>query len=195
MSTVLPISWWGSIAYFRELAAHSAVELEVWEHFPKQTHRNRLHYVTPQGLQPLTLPIVKANGSKTSVKAIELVDDKTGRIKSWRAIVSAYASSPFFDHYEKELSEFFLNPKSTLVEHTTEITCFLLNTWGIDTRLSQNTSFSGAKNLETDFYALTDGIESYTQVQFTPEQPFYPNVSALDLLCCLGPLGRNVLLR
>jgi len=194
MNTVLPISWWGSIAYFQELAAHQYIELEIWEHFPKQTHRNRLQYVTPQGLQSLTLPVVKSNGSKTLVKDIELVDDKHGRMKSWRAIVSAYASSPFFDHYETELSELFLNPKSNLVEHNAEITRFLLNTWGFKTELIQNTSFSGAETLETDFYALENRLKNYTQVQFSPEQPFYPNVSTLDLLCCMGPLGRNVLL-
>ncbi len=195
MSVVLPISWWGSIAYFKELAAHQSVELEIWEHFPKQTHRNRLQYVTPQGVQSLTLPVVKANGSKTAVKNIELVDDKNGRMKSWRAIVSAYASSPFFDHYETELADFFLNPKGNLVEHTTEISRFLLNVWGLETTLTLNPSFSGAPTLETDFYGVTKNIESYTQVQFTSEQPFYPNVSALDLLCCMGPLGRNVILR
>src|SRR6218665_1144226 len=117
MPETFPISYWGSIYYFQEITQHDQVVLEAFEHFPKQTHRNRCSIVSADGELMLTAPVKKINGTKTFTKDIELISDKATLQKNWRTITSAYASSPFFDHYEKELRELFLNPRINLVEH------------------------------------------------------------------------------
>jgi len=198
MSEIFPISYWGSIYYFQEIAKHQSIALEAFEPFPKQTHRNRFSIVSANGELSLTAPVRKPNGTKTLTKDIELISDKATLQKNWRAITSAYASSPFFDHYEKELEELFLVPKSNLLEHCLDINSFLLKSWGIDVKLDITKAYDWklrSENLDIDFmdHNARD-FQSYYQVLFQKGQEFIPNTSALDLLCNLGPLGRNIIL-
>ncbi len=198
MSETFPISYWGSILYFQELVRYEHVVLEALEHFPKQTHRNRFSIVSASGELVLTAPVTKPNGNKTFTKDIELITDKSVLLKNWRAITSAYASSPFFDHYEKELSELFLNPNSNLLQHCVDINSFLLKCWGFDVKFTASTSFdwkTQSAKLEVDF--LKKELENhsiYDQVLFKKDQEFVQNASSLDLLCNMGPLGRNIIL-
>lgn len=198
MVEIFPISYWGSIYYFQEIAKHKNIVLEAFETFPKQTHRNRFAIVSANGELMLTAPVRKPNGTKTLTKDIELISDKATLQKNWRAVTSAYASSPFFDHYEKELEELFLDPKSNLLEHCLDINSFLLKSWGIDVKFDLTKEYDWkvrSKKLDVDFLSHNaNPFTVYQQVQFQKSQKFVPNTSALDLLCNLGPLGRNIIL-
>jgi len=198
MNETFPVSYWGSIRYFQELVQHEQVVLEALEHFPKQTHRNRFSIVAASGELVLTAPVFKPNGNKTLTKDIELIVDKGVLIKNWRAITSAYASSPFFDHYEKELSALFLAPNSNLFQHCLDINSFLMNCWGFDVKFTSSNSFdwrTQSEKLEVDYLSKEfNSLIPYHQVLFKPDGKFISNASSLDLLCNLGPLGRNIIL-
>jgi len=197
MAEIFPISYWGSLLYFSELVKHRQVALECYETFPKQTHRNRFHIVSPQGLLPVTIPVFKPNGSKTLTKDISILQDKSGFKKNWKSVTSAYASSPFFDHYELELKELFLSPNENLVQHCLDINSFLLNAWGFEIEFRETTNFdwkTQSSLLHVDFLSTENQYvwKNYTQVQFHETSAFFPNTSALDLLCNLGPMARKI---
>ena len=199
MANIFPISYWGSIRYFSELVRHQKVTLECYETFPKQTHRNRLEIVSPQGVLPITIPVVKPNGSKTITKNIAILHDKAGWKKNWKSITSAYASSPFFDHYEMELAQLFLSPDENLVQHCVDINRFLLKSWGFEMEFDFTAGFNwqeASPLLDIDYLDAGDSVlwKNYTQVQFNSTAKFSPNLSALDLLCNLGPMGREIIL-
>lgn len=197
MPEIFPVSYWGSIRYYAELIRHPEIQLEVCEHFPKQTHRNRFQIVAPDGVLSLTASVTRENGSKTRTKDVRLITERQTLIKNWRAVVSAYASSPFFDHYERDLETLFLHPQDRLHWHSADITRFLLHCWGHEVKLEFTEDYDWqvrSPRLDTD-YLENEGIHfgNYEQVRFSKEQPFHPNMSALDLLCNLGPMGRTYL--
>ena len=198
MSAIFPISYWGSILYFHELVQHSFVQLEVHETFPKQTHRNRFEIVTSNGVLQLTAPVTKPNGNKSKTHEIELITDKVTLQKNWRAITSAYASSPFFEHYELDLEHLFLEPKTNLVEQVFEINKFLFSCWGLEISVERTISYNWQlqnETLQKDYLAAKDlDWKLYQQVMFSSKTDFVSNTSALDLLCNLGPLGRDIIL-
>lgn len=197
MSEVFPISYWGSIYYFQEISRYKTVVLEAFEHFPKQTHRNRFAIVSASGELILTAPVSKPNGTKTLTKDVELVTDKSTLQKNWRAVTSAYASSPFFDYYAKELEELFLKPNPNLLQHCIDINSLLLSSWGISIEFERSMSYDWTKaseKLKIDYMDKLSTGSKYTQVLFKQEQKFVDNMSGLDLLCNLGPLGRNEIL-
>ena len=58
---LLPVLYLGPISYFSQLKQHQAgrIELERFEHFPKQTYRNRMSIYSPNGKLDLTIPVKK----------------------------------------------------------------------------------------------------------------------------------------
>jgi hypothetical protein len=200
MNRTFPISYWGSIAYLSEIVQQETVVLECYETFPKQTHRNRFQIVSAQGLLSLTIPVEKSNGSKTLTKDVLIVDDKAVLKKNWKAVVSAYASSPFFDHYELDLEKLFLHPNRNLAIHCSDILSFLFKCWDFKTQITFSESFDWREQsllLSKDYLstALVQNSPRYDQVLFNPKQAFINNVSCLDLLCNLGPMGRTLIFK
>jgi hypothetical protein len=57
---VLPMFYLPPIEYFTKLNNFKPnILLEVEEHFPKQTYRNRANIYSPDGVLTLTVPVVK----------------------------------------------------------------------------------------------------------------------------------------
>jgi hypothetical protein len=199
---VFPTAYFGSIAYFQQLLCFSAVEIEVWDTFPKQTFRNRCTILTPQGEQLLTLPVEKPDGSKTLTKDI-LVSDKQQdwRTNHWRAIRSNYASAPYFEHYASDIEELIYTREPNLVSYNSLITKKIAALFDCEIDLSLTSGFQLPGELRGDFRNVNFDnpspdkytITSYTQVLFE-ELRFYPNPSILDLLFCEGPMGRKKLI-
>ena len=70
----------------------------------KQTLRNRCQIATANGVQRLSVPIIKAE--KTTDVLIASHDN--WQQKQWHAISTAYGESAFFDYYADDLKPFFL---------------------------------------------------------------------------------------
>ena len=105
MIPVFPIVYFGSIAYFKELAKYSEVFIETKENFPKQSYRNRCEIVGSNGILSLSIPTKRNNGSKTPIDEVILSKEENWKKRHWRSITSAYQSAPFFDHYGMEVEE------------------------------------------------------------------------------------------
>lgn len=192
---ILPISLWGSIEYVKVLNVHKNICLDIHEHFPKQTHRNRFELTGIAGRMSLTLPVIKAQGSKTATGDVEITSDKNERLKLWRTLTANYASSPYFDHYESDLKTLFLQPNENLAQHTLDVIQFLSEVWSLNLEISFTTSFHP---YTTDDIRLHDFLGEremnvYTQVLFDSTSEFKSNLSILDLLLNEGPMGKKFL--
>ena len=104
MIPVLPTTYFGSIAYFKEVAKHEKVYIEAKEHFPKQSYRNRCDILGADGILTLSIPTKKHSGSKTPTDEVLLSVDENWQKRHWRSIMSAYQSAAFFDYYSIEVS-------------------------------------------------------------------------------------------
>lgn len=101
-----PIPWW-------RVARAAEASIDVAEHYPKRTFRNRILLMTSNGIQSLSLPVERRGG-------VPRVQDATVRIKgdadrkTWQAVRSAYGRAPFFPEMAGELEALFLSGPGSL---------------------------------------------------------------------------------
>ncbi len=192
--THFPIAYFGSVSYLQTLLQQTDVLFEVCDHFPKQTFRNRTTIVSSQGLQILTIPVEKPNGTKTLTKDIRISSQTKWADQHLKAIKTAYASAPFFEHYEMEIKQILDSNDTFLIDKNERLLSFLINTWELPLKIAYTKTYiTECENdfREVDFEQLAMK-GNYTQVLFS-HPTFYPTASVLDLLFCEGPLARKLL--
>ena len=94
MAQIFPTSYFGNLSYYSALIKESSIVFEAKEHFIKQTFRNRCELLTGNGIQFISIPVLRKNGSKTSIDEVEISYDTDWRKDHWKAIESAYSNSP-----------------------------------------------------------------------------------------------------
>ena len=196
---VLPSSYFGSIAYFNELAAHDTVLIEAKEHFPKQTYRNRCDIVAGDGILSLSIPTKKKNGSKTSSDEIILSNEENWRIRHWRSLTSAYQSAPYFEYYSIEVKELLFQEEENLLKFNLSITKRIIEWLDLNTTLQLTTDFAPIRENDPRIKLLNKDQNQeitnapYIQV-FPGDHNYKESLSILDAIFCLGPLARNLLI-
>ena len=98
MST-FPLFYSGSVGYFQSLLAADSVQFEVHEHFIKQTQRNRLEILGPNGRQLLVIPTLKSAGKRTTGN-VKISHAENWQKEHWKSLEAAYQRSPYFEFYE-----------------------------------------------------------------------------------------------
>ena len=194
MKTVFPTAYFGSIAYFRELIRTQKVQIEAQEHFVKQTIRTRCDIQVSNGLRHLSVPISKKNGNKTVMKDIEISYTDNWQNDHWRTIESAYASSPFFEHYCDEVKQLIFSGEKNLLRLNRRITEKVLEWLSIENLKVEYTKEFSLPLAARDFrhFPFDDRLSTrrYHQV-FEVENGFIPNLSILDLIMNEGPMARK----
>ena len=102
-----PLGWWLD-------ARQPEARLDVHEHYQKRTFRNRIHLMTANGLQRVTVPVERRGGEPRP-------QDRTMRrdgegIRMWRAVRTAYGAAPFFEELAPELEPLFMMESISLGE-------------------------------------------------------------------------------
>ena len=59
MEALLSTTYFGPVQWYQKLHRAEHVQIERWESFQKQTYRNRCLIATTQGIQALTVPVVR----------------------------------------------------------------------------------------------------------------------------------------
>jgi hypothetical protein len=113
----------------------------------------------------------------------------------WRALKTAYASAPYFEHYASDIERILFKKHRFLVDFDLEITRFFLDVYQLPLTFSQTEEYEGFypqdyRNLD---YESLEMKGEYNQVLFHQKQ-FDPRVSILDLLFCEGPIGRMTII-
>jgi hypothetical protein len=193
MPAVFPVAYFGNIDYFRKLIASENTIIETKEHFIKQTVRSRCTILSANGPLVLSIPIERKNGSKTSMDDAVLSTETDWRKIHWKAIESAYSSSPFFDYYGPEVHDLIYQTESSLVRLNAAITERIFEWLDLDKKLTFSSDYISPKealDFRNDEFDDCSDIRPYTQV-FSPSNQFEPNMSILDLIFCEGPLARR----
>lgn len=200
MKPIFPTAYFGSIAYYKSLFSFPSILIEGNENFIKQSLRNRCDISTSNGILQLTVPVRKINGSKTKSKDIEISNDTNWQKNHWKAIESAYSSSPYFEHYEIEIKNLIFNDEINLINFNNKIYITIAQWLGIMTHVSITKEFNLELNKEFDFRNQFDKnnkidkntFTKYNQV-FENEIGFIPNLSILDAIFALGPMARKLI--
>ena len=198
---LLSTAYLGPVEYYYYLLKFDRVIIEQHETWPKQTYRNRTVITTDKGTIPFTIPVKKVNGNNTKTSDIVISNHEKWHVKHWKAMETNYNNSPYFLYYADEIKELLFSQTSSLILLNTKLTELVCELMGIQTNISLSTSF--VKKPDSDVLDLRNKISpklpptlshfpKYTQV-FFDKQPFFPNVSVLDLLFCLGPDSKSYL--
>lgn len=192
----------------RDRVVPSAVYLEAFENYQKQSWRNRCRILGPRGREDWSFPIVHRNGSHNGIPITELEIDWSGdwlhRFKG--ALETAYGSSAFFEYYYDGLRDILDSRPSMLWDLNLLCLEWLLSALGVPAELGSSISYGrcpveNVLDLRTAFhpkrendYLACHGLgRPYFQV-FSPRFGFTAGLSAVDLLFNEGPASITYLL-
>ena len=195
MEVLLSTTYFGPVQWYQKLHRAEHVQIERWESFQKQTYRNRCLIATTQGIQALTVPVVR--GESSLIKDLRISDHGNWRHLHWNALQSAYGESPFFEYYQDDIRPFFQNRWEFLLDFNEAIRekmCELIdiqpqvsyteqwveNSPSLDYREAINPKHPAS---DADFVS-----KPYYQV-YQQKHGFLSNLSILDLLFNMGPEG------
>ena len=204
---ILSTAYFGPVQYFVKFVHQNIVIIEQFDHYIKQTYRNRCVIGSANGPLCLTVPVKRHRGTKTLVKDLKIDYDLNWRKIHHQGIVSAYGSSPFFEYLRDDIEPFFFRKYTFLIDLNTEVTNRIIDLLCLNTRLRLSAFYSfydiNAESL--DFREIINPKKSfendkkffsqpYHQV-FSTKYDFQPNLSILDLLFNKGNEAREVLIK
>lgn len=191
MSHIFPTAYLPSIEYVSLFLKTEDASIELFETYQKQSCRTRTNVMTANGVQTLTIPVIKTNGNHTLTKDIEISYKESWQQIHLRCLESAYRKSAYFDYYFPYFEKIYKQKFNTLVE----LNDFCLKTILKILKTKKDYSFT------TDFERITDEndyrvslskgtnkieMKPYYQV-FADRHGFIPNLSIVDLLFNEGP--------
>ncbi|MDR3132662.1 MAG: WbqC family protein [Prevotellaceae bacterium] len=192
----LSTAYWAPIQYYAKLVSTPAVLLEQHEHYVKQTYRNRCRIAGANGVQQLTVPVVKRHGGKIPIREVRIDYTEGWQRQHWRAIETAYRSSPFFAYYADDIRPFYEKKETFLFDLNEKILRSACELTGITTAIGYTAQFCPPAGHPADCrYSITPKISFALDESFLPQtyyqvfarlHSFLPNLSILDLLCNEG---------
>lgn len=193
-SICLTTAYLAPVDYYAAMVKADSVWLEHNDTYVKQTYRNRCQIATANGLMVLSIPIEKSDREKQLTRDVRISAHNLWQLQHWRAIESAYNSSPFFEYYADDLIPFYEKKWNFLWDFNFEIQQKILEL--IDLQINIKLTDKFQKSFEDTITDLRDyfhpknlnrsaDIEPYYQV-FDQRFGFQPNISIVDLLFNMG---------
>ncbi|MBO7498438.1 MAG: WbqC family protein [Bacteroidaceae bacterium] len=202
-SAYLPPVW-----YFTKLflCDGKEVQIEQWDHYMKQTYRNRCVIGGADGLLTLTVPTEKADSPKSYMRDVRISEHGNWRHQHWNALEAAYGQTPFFLYYEDDFRPFYERRFEFLFDFNLQLTTLCCRLIDIRPVLCPTEEYSASnhpapafrpQSSPSDFRELihprhdptcdpTFRPAPYYQV-FAGRFGFRPNLSIVDLLFNMGP--------
>lgn len=109
------------VEYYTKLLAYDKVFVEQYDHYIKQTYRNRCTIASTSGELALSIPTVKPDTLKCPMKDIRISDHGNWRHLHWNAIESVYNNTPFFEYYKDDFHPFYEKKYEFLIDFNEEL--------------------------------------------------------------------------
>ena len=186
-----------SVEYVARLLREECV-IDLGENYIKRSERNRARILSANGVMPLTVHVENGNRPRQRMRDVKIDYSKRWQHQHWVSILSAYKSSPYFDHYAEELEPFYRREWRYLVDYNMEYLQSLLRLLGAKCEVRLSEQYVEAEQGDLDLRpkhneGSTFVAEPYFQV-FSDRMPFVENLSVLDLLLCEGPAAVSAVL-
>lgn len=201
MTANLSIAYFPNIQYISKFVAYQNILIETWESYSKQSYRNRCVILTANGLQTLSVPVHFKNNIK--IKDVRIDYSEDWQRNHYRAIMSAYKNSGFYDYFEDEIRSIIYSSEKFLFDFNLLSLDFVLKCLNIP----KNYSFTEEYTKNVNFCDYRDSIHpkkrnqkadrlftglNYTQV-FSDRFRFFSNLSSIDLILNEGPGAIKIL--
>lgn len=173
-------SYLAPVSHYAAMLRNGEAVIEQWEHYTKQTLRNRCVIAGPNGKQVLTIPVEHHGGKKVLMKDLRISDHGNWRHLHWNALVSNYGKSPFFEFYADDLRPFYEHRWDFLIDFNEALLRKTLELLDIqEVHISRTEAWMGEQE-EVGGTAIP-----YYQV-FQSRHGFLPDLSIVDLLFNMG---------
>ena len=194
---ILPSAYMPSVEYVARLLREECV-IDLGENYIKRSERNRASILSANGVMQLTVNVENANRPRQKMRDVKIDYSKRWQHQHWVSILSAYKSSPYFDHFAHEIEPFYKREWRYLVDYNMEYLSTLLRLLGVDDKVNISEKYVVARDGDIDLRpkhneGSTFVAEPYFQV-FSDRMPFVANLSILDLLLCEGPQAVSAVL-
>ena len=192
MKALLSTAYLPPVEYFLLIEKSDGCVVEHFEHYSKQSYRNRTCILTGNGKQALSIPVEQTH-QKILTKDVKIDYATRWQTNHWRAITAAYNSSPYFLYYQDYLRPFYEKKYTFLIDYNTELLQMLLKFLKLSRPIEPSTDFI---TTAADFYDAREIIhpkkcdlddypmkltQPYRQV-FEDRFGFTSNLSVIDLL-------------
>ena len=192
MSHIFPTAYLPSIEYMSLFLKTENATIELFETYQKQSCRTRCNVMTANGVQTLTVPVIKTNGNHTLTKDIEISYKESWQQVHLRCLESAYRKSAYFDYYFPYFEKIYKQKFNTLIELNEFCMKAILKLLKAKKDILYTTDFE--KIIDENDYRIAlsknevNKIEmtEYYQV-FSDRHGFVSNLSIIDLLFNEGP--------
>lgn len=186
---ILPSAYMPSVEYVARLLREECV-IDLGENYVKRSERNRASILSANGVMQLTVHVENANRPRQRMRDAKIDYSKRWQHQHWVSILSAYKSSPYFDHFAHEIEPFYRREWRFLIDYNMEYLETLLRLLGAKCQIATSEQYVEAAAEDFDMRPKqkkdsTFVAEPYFQV-FSDRMPFQPNLSVLDLLMCEG---------
>ncbi|MDR1985084.1 MAG: WbqC family protein [Prevotellaceae bacterium] len=197
----------GNIQYFSKFVASEKIYIEQYENYAKQSFRNRCEILTANGKLALVIPVERNAGAKIPIRDVRISYVQNWQNSHWRALTTAYNSSPFFEYYCDYLKPFFENKENFLFDFNVKLTNKILELLEINKQIFFTDAY---KTFDDDFvFDYRESIspkvrlakedktfepQKYYQV-FAQKFGFTPNLSIVDLLFNEGTNAKYELMK
>lgn len=196
-SAIFPLFYLPPVSYFTALKENDfKFSIEKYEHFVKQTYRNRASIASPDGVLDLMVPVVKGSKFKTPVKDVKISYDAKWQRLHWLSMQTCYRSSAYFEFYEDGLAPFYHQKFDFLFDFNLELFTWILKQLKQNQPLAYTSEYEINIPKELDFRASFNknavhlaNAKNYFQV-FSDRNDFIPNLSIVDLLFNQGPQAK-----
>ncbi len=198
---LLPAHYLPCLEYFTCLIQADEVIIESQENFQKQTLRNRCYVKTANGMELLTVPLLKPTG-KVPIRDIRVDYGQPWQKKHWRCLTSAYSNSPFFEYYAPDFLKALDARPVFLFDLNLQLLTLCLELLKVKIELSHNLSYDSTPKYPVfDARSCITDKKNVNRYQFYQPYPYYQtfgndfseNLSIVDLIFNTGPEALGVL--
>lgn len=194
---VIDLQYLPSIQWFAQYLKYEQIWIERCENFVKSTGRNRCAIAGANGKQLLTIPLSGGRDSHRLYTDVGISYIADWQKNHWQSIVSAYGSTPYFEHYAYRLQPFYEKQYTTLFEFNLQLLHVVMKMLKAEGEMLFTDAYAKANDSLIDLRSNRKNdeltIPPYYQI-FGDKNGFIPNLSIIDLIFHKGPEAKEYLL-
>ncbi|SOD14263.1 WbqC family protein [Pedobacter xixiisoli] len=193
---IFPLFYLPPVSYFTLLKENNfEFNLEKFEHFPKQTYRNRATIASPNGSLDMVIPVTRGSKLHTPYKDVKISYEDRWQRLHWLSMQTCYRSSAYFEFYEDGLAPFYEKRYDYLFDYNYAMLTWLFKQLKLSVNLTSTESYETKievdyRNVMTKKEVPSVQTKPYFQV-FSDRNEFISNLSIADLLFNQGPQAKN----
>ena len=199
-SARIEVHYMPCIAYFSALSRFEQIVVEKFEHYQKQSFRNRCYIKGPHKIETLIVPVT-GKGRAATIAEVRIDYGQKWLNNHWRTIRTAYGKAPFFEYYAAELEGILLKKHAFLYDLNLDIMTLCLQWLKMEAAVAESAAYEkelteGAVDLRGLINPKKeDGCNRFfksTEYQQVFGSKFVSNLSVIDLIFNQGPGARDI---